>query len=45
MNVSSIVPSLGTDDTFVYIFPSHDAKSGLFGDVSMSDVRELKETS
>ena len=42
MNVSSIVPGLGTEDTFVYVFPSPDGTSRLFGYVSMSDIREVR---
>lgn len=40
MYVFSVVPGLGTDDTFVYVFPSEPAQRTAFGYVSMSDIRE-----
>ena len=41
MNVSSVVPGLGTDDTFVYVFPSLGVGNRLFGYVPMSDIQEV----
>lgn len=39
MHVFSVVPGLGTDDTFVYVFPSEPTQRTVFGYVSMSDIK------
>ena len=41
MSVFSVVPGLGTDDTFVHVFPSEHVQRTVFGYVSMSDIRVL----
>ena len=45
MHVSSVVPGLGTDDTFVYVFSSERVQRVVFGYVSMSDIQEASGTS
>ena len=46
MNVSSVVPGLSTDDTFVYVFPKPgESAKFTFGYVLLSDVRLVSENS